>query len=316
MRGGFLSGVTDNEYLNEIETDRHLVRMLAGGRTGAAEGLTIEPHAVSLALTVDAGLAVVGDDLARGSYLCWEDDVETVSWPAPDAQARVDALVLAVGDQQYGALGTEMTEGPQWLVVKGVPAGSPAAPGDSDIDVAVGAGSWERWADVRIDPTDTTIAEGNITRYNPTIAEEEETVNPFASASRSTGQNIATDTETIVQLTSVDEETVAGMVSTASNRITVPKSGLYHVEIGVDYNSNPNGQRNLFLLRNGSKVARLSHRHPGYGGSGAAGGGHMARTGGYVRVNAGQYLQLGTWHDLGQTLGVDSAEIQVRWVQP
>lgn len=315
MRGGFLSGVTDNEYLNEIETDRHLVRMLAGGRTGASEGLTIEPHSVSLAMNIDPGLAVVGGDIARGSYLCWEDDVETVAWPAPDAQARVDALVLAVGDQQYGALGTEMTEGPQWLVVTGAPAGSPAAPSDSDIDTAVGAGSWERWADVRIDPTDTTIAEGNITRYNPSI-DPEEAVDPFASASRSTGQGIATDTETVVQLTAVDAETHAGMVSTASNRINIPKTGWYHVSFGVDYNANANGQRNLYLLRNGSKVPFISTRHQALGGSGVSGGGHMVRCDGYVRCNTNDTLQLGTWHDLGSTINIDAAQIQACWVRP
>lgn len=166
-KGGFIA---PDSYPNSIETDRQFVKAVFAGRSGALEGFVPTPSASTLALDLTAGKAILtASQGARGTYFAWNDVTETVLFPAPDTQSRIDAFVLAFGDPQYGAVGSGVAPGPQWLVVKGTPGATPTAPSDAVIDLAVGAGSWLRWATARIDPGNSVITGANFTSLRPVV---------------------------------------------------------------------------------------------------------------------------------------------------
>lgn len=154
-------------YANKAETDRRLLKRLMNGRVGIITGLAVTPKAASLGVDITAGEAVVTgrSTTSQGNYYVTDAAAGSIVWPAPSAQPRIDALVLAVGDTQYGALGAGMggTVGPKWIVVQGAPNAAPVAPTDAAITTAVGAGGWERFADVAVNPGDTAFVAGDIT---------------------------------------------------------------------------------------------------------------------------------------------------------
>jgi len=158
-------------YPNLTETDRFQLWATMGKREGALSGFTIAAAGSGMGVTIQPGEAIVKGDSAttQGAYFVWDTSVYTATLGAASAQPRIDALVLAVGDTQYGTLGTAMggTQGPRWVVVAGTAAASPVAPLDSAIQTAVGAGGWIRWANVRVDPGNTTVQAANITRLAP-----------------------------------------------------------------------------------------------------------------------------------------------------
>lgn len=138
-------------YQNLAETDRRLVEKIALKRFGFDSGGVVTLGA-ALSVSVAPFEAYVRgkSTTGQGSYFVSDSGSNVVAWPAANASnPRVDSLVLAVGDLQYGALGTGMggTQGPKFIVVQGVAGASPTAPVDATIQTAVGAGGWERIAD-------------------------------------------------------------------------------------------------------------------------------------------------------------------------
>jgi hypothetical protein len=159
--------IASGSYQNKAETDRRLLRRIVGNQAGQWTGMTLTPKVGSLGVDIAAGEAIVTgrSTTSQGFYYVTDSAVASIVWPAPSAQPRIDALVLAVGDTQYGALGAGMggTVGPKWIVVQGTPSGTPSAPIDATIQTAVGAGGWERIANVAVNPGDTALVAGDFT---------------------------------------------------------------------------------------------------------------------------------------------------------
>lgn len=252
-KGGFIG---PGSYQNDIETDRNLIRSLTDARSGALSGFTISPHASLLRMVVAAGAAVVAAktaDARRGSYYAWNDTTEEVQFTTADAtNPRIDALVLAFGDSQYGSLGSGVVDGPQWLVVNGTPAASPAAPSDATIDAAVGAGSWVRWADVRINVGNTTIQSGNITRFNPAAG---------LLRARMTRTTDHTHTSGVSPNWTTTDYDVGGLADLTNDRFNITVSGVYRVTANLSWgppgvSPSPNERRGAYIRVNGAEVAR------------------------------------------------------------
>jgi hypothetical protein len=153
---------------NDIEDYRALVWEMFGLAQGVLRGFVMTPTVGSLAVDFTAGAAVVeqrGTDITgdgRGYYI-YNDTTTVVTFNAPSAATRSDAVVFAWVDRQYGALGTGVTAGgPQIIVVPGV-SGSSTPRTDAQIQTAIGVGGWFRYADVLIAPGNTVVAPGNIT---------------------------------------------------------------------------------------------------------------------------------------------------------
>lgn len=116
------------------------------------------------AVTITPGRAVAhGAAFRQGGYFAWSDSVETLVWPGPDAQPRVDTLLLQWFDPSMGTV--SRPAGPDWLIVPGQPSATPVARSDEAI-----ASTWSEPGayligyDVQIIPGQTAIAPENITR--------------------------------------------------------------------------------------------------------------------------------------------------------
>lgn len=159
-------------YPNPVELDRRLVARLFNGKTGSITGFIATAAAAGLSLRMSEGEALVrgrSSPTTQGAYYVSNAAIENIPLAVPAASPRIDAVVLAVGDLQYGALGPGMadTQGPRWLVVQGVPDAAPVAPTDATIQDQVGAGGWERWRNVRVDPGNVNVNPANITAPPP-----------------------------------------------------------------------------------------------------------------------------------------------------
>lgn len=158
--------IAGSTYKNLAEVDRRLINQLFSKRSGVLEGFVLTP-AAEMNGSLTAGEAIVPgkSTSSQGSYYVSDPASRTVVWPVASAQPRIDALVLAVGDTQYGVVGAALggDSGPEVIVVQGTPNASPVAPSDDAITTAVGAGGWVRLYNVRINNGDTTINPANIT---------------------------------------------------------------------------------------------------------------------------------------------------------
>lgn len=209
-------------WANKVETDRRLLSRLFGGRRGVITGFTAStPAGMNLGLT--AGEAIVGGKSApttQGAYYVTDTAAATLAWPAAAASPRIDALVLMVGDSQYGAQGNL---GPRWLIVQGTPAGSPSPPTDAQIQTAVGPGGWERALEVLVPVGAATLLPGNIT-VKWTNAQSA----PLLRIGRyNTVQAIGAAVETSVQYDTVVENIGFTVPALPSATITIPKDGVY-----------------------------------------------------------------------------------------
>lgn len=148
--------------------------------------VTPAPSEAGHAVVISDGRAVAqGAGYRQGAYFAWSDDDETKIWPGPDAQPRIDTLILEWADPSMGAVSGD--PGPRWTIVPGQPAASPVARSDSVITSTYAQpGAWLRVADVRINAGQTTIAPGNITRR----------LQALSSRSKSTSLKVSTETNT------------------------------------------------------------------------------------------------------------------------
>lgn len=162
-------------WRNSIEDIRAMVWNAWGRSQGIVTGFVMTPTVGSLAVDFTAGGAIIeqrGTDIngdGRG-YFVYNDVTTTVTFSAPSAASRNDAVVFCWGDPQYGALGASAASpgGPQIVVVQGV-SGSTTPRTDTQIQTAIGVGGWFRFADVIIAPGNTTVQAGNITDNHPSV---------------------------------------------------------------------------------------------------------------------------------------------------
>lgn len=146
-----------------VQTDRQFITGIFGnGSFVLREGdFSVTPNSLSHAVDISAGKAILagGNATDQGSYFAWSDSGETIAWPAPSANPRIDTLVLRVADPQYGTV-TGAT-GARWDIIQGVPTASPAARSDTEINTTFFVpGAWLRIADIRLDSSDTGVIPG------------------------------------------------------------------------------------------------------------------------------------------------------------
>jgi hypothetical protein len=165
INGGFIA---PDSYQNLTETDRQFLKHIAGdtqGVVGANDFKVIPSSGLTLHLTGPgraflAGLNTVG----QGFYMAWITANEVFALtPAHVTLPRIDRVVLAVRDSQYGELPAGTQNGPALLVIAGTPAASPTAATDSAVTSAVGPGAWIELGRVAVAAGATSIAAGNIT---------------------------------------------------------------------------------------------------------------------------------------------------------
>lgn len=156
-------------YQHPVELDRNMLEGIFS-RTGMLRpgDFTIAATATAQQISITLGRAfLLGTESAQqGGYFVWSDATENKVFGPPSGSARIDSLILRVVDTQYGSdPGTPRAE---WDIVAGVPSGSPTARPDSDFNSGgtyYKPGAWYRMADVRINPGDTVIPGGQITRF-------------------------------------------------------------------------------------------------------------------------------------------------------
>lgn len=156
--------IAANGFQNSVLTDRALIEALFQSE-GVLRAADFAPSpGTGLALKVAGGFAAVEgkSTLDQGFYFVWSDAEEEIAWVAPDTQPRIDTLILRVADAQYGTVAGN--QGAYWDIITGVPAASPTARTDSDINTNFAIpGAWMRLCDVRVDPGDTAFVAGDIT---------------------------------------------------------------------------------------------------------------------------------------------------------
>jgi hypothetical protein len=160
-----------DQFQHPVGLDRNMMRHLFV-RPGITRpgGLSASPVPGSLALTIGDGAAAMpnSEQLGQGYYFAYNIGDESIAWPAPSSQPRIDTLCLRVFDPQYGSSSTDAQA--YWDVVQGVPAASPVAHADADF-ASSGSyyvpGSILPVYDVRVNPGDTQISSSNITQRAP-----------------------------------------------------------------------------------------------------------------------------------------------------
>lgn len=158
-------GVTPVQH--PVELDRNFMEGLAG-RSGAFRlgDFALAPTGTNQQLSIASGVMFVNgqENAQQGGYTAWSDASETKNFGAPSGSPRIDTLLMRIYDSQYGTLPSG-TYRAQWDVVAGTPGATPAARPDSDF-LSGGSqyvpGAWIKWAEVRINPGDTTIPSGQI----------------------------------------------------------------------------------------------------------------------------------------------------------
>ena len=148
--------------------------------------LTPAPVGAGHAAAISPGRALLpGEAFRQGTYFVWSDAVETLPWPAPSSLPRIDTLILQERDGTYGT--TQGPNGPVWKICQGAPASSPVQLSDAAIRAShVEAGAWQYAYNVRVDPGQTQLAAGNITRRFGTISSRPKQQKLLVSTSTST----------------------------------------------------------------------------------------------------------------------------------
>lgn len=159
-------------WRNDIEDIRAMLWSAFGRVQGVRRGFVMSLDVGALSVTFTPGEAIIeqrGTDITGDArcYFVYNDVNTTVTFGAPSASSRNDALVFCWGDRQYGALGASVPSpgGPQIVVVPGV-SGSTTPRTDAQIQTAINVGGWFRFADVIIAPGNTSVQPGNVTLAN------------------------------------------------------------------------------------------------------------------------------------------------------
>lgn len=159
-------GITD--FQHPVETMRNFHEALFG-RSGVFRfgDFAVTPTGTGMGINIASGNAILNgsSNSTQGAYFLWSttNAVDTLTTLPASGSTRYDTVILRVVDGQYGTI----TGAPRAAleVVAGLSgAGAPRA--DSYFNsggTAYQPGAWLRLADIRIDPTDTTISNGKIT---------------------------------------------------------------------------------------------------------------------------------------------------------
>lgn len=301
LQGGLIGVST---YQNLVETDRYALFMAARQREGIVSGFVPTRSTTALAMLISAGSAFVQGEAgsSAGHYVAYNTVADTVSWPAaPVANSRIDALVLAVRDAQYGTLPGGTVNGPVWVVVQGTAAVSPVAPTDAAITTAVGPGGWIRVANVTVVVGDTTLQAANIVSVAGTAWQP-----PFAQVARTSGtQSIPDTTFTAISFNSNTESTPPGFADQANNRLVVPEAGIYHLEAAAHFDVSAGGtSRRIAILVNGVTLARLDA-------AAVSANGSVATVGRDLRLATGDLVTAQAWQNSGAALLIDTVSVGV-----
>lgn len=238
-------------YRNHAEDIRAAVWDQLGRRQGVIDGFDMTLDSGSLSVTFAAGSALIeerGTDIngdARG-YHVFNDVTTQVSFDAPDASSRNDAVVFAWADPQYGALGASVSgEGPQIVIVKGT-SGSTTPRTDTQINDEIGVGGWFRYADVVIDNGDTEVDPANVTSFEAELS----LATPAAVLTRTgSSQSILDNSETDIAFDTVAQK--QGNISAdVANNIVVGEDGFYHIAVTGGMSGSGGGIRRT-VIRDG-----------------------------------------------------------------
>lgn len=250
---GLYSGmIAPDNYVNLAETDRQLLRHVAGDTPGVVglDDFMVEAT-TGLNLTARAGRAFVEGKSAtsQGFYIAWADTVTPIAIAPNGAQPRIDRIVLVVRDSQYGALPSGKTPGPEILAVPGTPGTTPAAPTDSAVTEYVGPGGWLELATVAVAASATTIIQTNITtKRNFTFSKRYvDQAGPKWSGVLLTDVGVNTGVSFVPNWTN---EYMLGGMKRNDRTIVVPRTGLYRVSAQGCWSSNGNGYRQVRITKN------------------------------------------------------------------
>jgi hypothetical protein len=183
----------------------------SGIRSGKLRGMSVAPAPpdAGFAVTVNEGSAIIPTDDGLGAYFVTQYAPETIPWIPAGGQPRVDSLVLAVADSDYGTIPASL--GPVWRVVEGVAAASPVALSDADLAAALGTpGGHLRWIDVEIPPAPQEAITGNLMTAR------------YAEARAGALQTVVIEDAGAEQ---IPPNPGADMVNISPASITVPRSG-------------------------------------------------------------------------------------------
>jgi hypothetical protein len=125
----------------------------------------------------------------------------------------------------------------------------------------------------------------------------------YVRVTRSTTQTITTSTDSPIDFdTEVEDTATYHSTVTNTSRFTVPaaKDGVFYCAGGVFWDANATGQRQLFIMKNGTAIPGTYEVEIGNAGFGIA-----QRTGAIVRLAATDYVQLVVWQNSGgnRTIG-------------
>lgn len=156
--------IAAGSFQNSVLTDRALIEALFQTEGVLGPSDFAPSPGTGLAMNVAGGFAAINGQEAtdQGFYFAWSEAQESIAWTVPDSQPRIDALLLRIADSQYGTVSG--SQGAYWQIIPGVPAASPVARTDSDINTNFDVpGAWMRICDYRVNPGDTTIDVARIT---------------------------------------------------------------------------------------------------------------------------------------------------------
>ena len=163
IQGGFIS---PGSYLNLSETDRQLIKAVARRtqQVAVSTDFIVAPGAGMQVTLTDGQAFIAGKNTtAQGYYLVWDGSSSSKAITTAHATyARIDRVILCIRDSQYGALPGGKSNGPEVIIVDGVPAASPVAASDGDVTTIVGPGGWYELAQVTVPANATSISAGNI----------------------------------------------------------------------------------------------------------------------------------------------------------
>lgn len=151
---------------------RNLIEALRpGSGTLREDDFVLTPAGVEAghAAQLSPGRAIAtGAAFRQGSYFAWSDGAQVIPWPGPDSEPRIDTLLLQWYDPSMGSV--TQPGGPAWVIVPGQAAPSPVPRSDTAIAADYAEpGAYLIAYDVRINPGQTSISAGSITRRFGTL---------------------------------------------------------------------------------------------------------------------------------------------------
>lgn len=159
--------ISQTGYQHPAELMRNLSKYFTGSASGlfSVNDFVVTPTGTAQQFSIGpGGASIVGvENNSQGAYFAWSEASENLTLTAPSGSPRWDTVLLRVADPQYGVIPGAI--GAYWDIISGTPAGSPTVLSDSNF-LNGGSfyvpGGWFRLADIRVNPSDTTIPASQI----------------------------------------------------------------------------------------------------------------------------------------------------------